>query len=156
MADEAKKEQKSPLSPALMFHATRDELLEEAEKVAAFVSHWGEQYGNAEAALHIAEAEYKHWKGSVMCAEMETEGGGRKSDSKLEAVYRSDPMYLQLNTRIAQAKAGVKSAMGTYNAYRTKADMIATALNAVSKDYSMQNYNGRIEKAAAPKTPVKG
>ena len=130
MTDEARTN--TGLPKALLIQASVPEIIEEMEKCAAMIAYWGEQYGAAKADLINAEHEFTHWKAMMMRAALDE--NPKLSDAKAQSTYRADDAYTGHGSRIAAATQNVTVAMGYYNAFKSKKDLLETLLRVFTKD----------------------
>lgn len=103
-------------------------LHEQVSTVTGEIQKWGRLSALARRAWEVEERAYRTWRSAYMLQKMDpeekTKGWKRPTKEQLEAMYRMEPAYHQLQARIERAEEAFHATEVMLEAMRAKKDML--------------------------------
>jgi len=96
----------------------------QVQTVAAQIAHWGRMVAQTKRVWEIEERHYRAWRSRFVLDKLNPSEGKAPSMAKVEAMYRSDPEYAKIQTRVERAEEAHETAKMIYEAFKAKKDML--------------------------------
>jgi hypothetical protein len=95
----------------------------EREEAAAQVAWWGAVWAASVETAALADTEYRHWKGVSIRSLIDADP--KLAEWRVSAMVESSPEWKELKTRAAAAERYANAAKAVFEAWNTKADILA-------------------------------
>lgn len=110
----------------------------QVQTVASQIAHWGRMVAQTKRVWEIEERHYRSWRSGFVLEKLNPPEGKAPSMGKIEAMYRTEKTYHELQKKVERAEEAYEASKCFYEAFRAKRDMLKAVVFRSRDDGSVQ------------------